>query len=416
MNQHEADDRYDVVVAGARVAGASTAMLLARRGFRVLLIDPVPPERDALSTHALMRAGALQLHRWGVLDAIRGAGTPAVRATVFHYGEDTLPVPIKPSDGLDGLYAPRRFILDRVLVDAAVRAGAHVELGAALLDLSHDRHGRVDGAVVQSAPDAAGRRRPARVVSARWVVGADGLRSRVARLVEAPLEHEGAHATAVLYGYWPSAHPGEYNWYFGDRAYAGAIATNDGESCVFVGMPPDEFQSHRSGGLPALLRRVLLRIPAADGETASPGGCVPRLRGFGGVRGFLRRSAGPGWALVGDAGCFKDPATAHGITDAFRDAELLVGAVEQGTDEALRDYQRERDMCVRGLLETSDQIASFKWDMDGIRELHLQLNADMKIGMERVRALGPAPAAGPVPVGGEAPAAATAGKDPAPIG
>lgn len=387
VSEHEPDARYDVIVAGARVAGASTAMLLARRGLRVLLVDPVVPERDALSTHALMRASTLQLHRWGLLEAVREAGTPAVRTTVFHYGEDSLALPIKPSDGVDGLYAPRRRILDRILVDAAVRAGAHVMLGAALVDLSHDGEGRVNGAVVQQhAPDAGADRRSVRSVSARVVVGADGLQSRVARLVNAPVEHQGTHATAILYGYWPSARPGEYNWYFGDQAYAGAISTNAQESCVFIGMPPHEFRTLRSGGTAALLRRVLSRVPAAEAEMQGADGTFPRLRGFAGVRGFLRRSAGPGWALVGDAGCFKDPATAHGITDAFRDAEILAGAIEQGSDQALRDYQRERDACVRGLLDTSDRIASLEWDLDGIRELHLQLNADTKVGMAHVRA------------------------------
>ena len=77
MQEQISLDRYDVIIAGARCAGASTAMLLARQGLRVLVVDPAKRGTDTLSTHALMRGGVLQLHRWGVLDAIRSAGTPA---------------------------------------------------------------------------------------------------------------------------------------------------------------------------------------------------------------------------------------------------------------------------------------------------------------------------------------------------
>ena len=382
--------RYDVIIAGARVAGASTAMLLARRGLRVLVVDPVPPERDTLSTHALMRAGALQLHRWGLLDAVRSHGTPRVGTTVFHYGEDLVPVPIKPSDGVDGLYAPRRTVLDRILVDAAVEAGATVALGSSLVDVVRDGRGRVEGALIREGI-AARTGEPPRTVKADWVIGADGVGSRVARAVVAPIDHQARHATAVVYGYWPSAHPGEYHWYFRPGVYAGAISTNAGESCVFIGMPPEEFRNEAAGGLPALVRRLVPEIPGFEPELGVSGD-RSRLRGFAGVRGYLRRSAGPGWALVGDAGCFKDPATAHGITDAFRDAELLADAVSAGTDTALQRYQRERDECVRGLVDTSDRIASFEWDLDEIRALHLQLNEDMKVGMNRVRSFGAATA------------------------
>ena len=88
-------NRYDVVIAGARCAGASTAMLLARQGLRVLVVDPASRGSDTLSTHALMRGGVLQLHRWGVLEALRAAGTPTIRTTTFHYGDEAIEVSIK---------------------------------------------------------------------------------------------------------------------------------------------------------------------------------------------------------------------------------------------------------------------------------------------------------------------------------
>src|SRR5689334_2367567 len=112
-------DTYDAIVVGARAAGAATAMLLGRAGKRVLLVDRARYGADTLSTHALMRAGVMQLHRWGVLDRIQDAGTPAIRRTNFHYGNDIVPLRVSDQQGVDALYAPRRTVLDPVLVDAA---------------------------------------------------------------------------------------------------------------------------------------------------------------------------------------------------------------------------------------------------------------------------------------------------------
>ena len=130
--------RYDVVIAGARCAGAATAMLLARRGLSVLVVDPMRRGSDTLSTHALMRAAVLQLARWGLLDMLRSAGTPTIRSTTFHYGKESITVPIKNRDGVDGLYAPRRTVIDPILLDAAEAAGAEVALGHAVVDVLRD--------------------------------------------------------------------------------------------------------------------------------------------------------------------------------------------------------------------------------------------------------------------------------------
>ena len=134
---------YDALVIGARCAGAAAAMLMARSGLIVLAIDRGDYGTDALSTHALMRAGVLQLHRWGLLTKIVAAGTPAVRAATFHYGNDPVEVPIAPTHGVDALYAPRRTALDRLLVNAASEAGAEVRHGYALAGLLHGSGGRV---------------------------------------------------------------------------------------------------------------------------------------------------------------------------------------------------------------------------------------------------------------------------------
>src|SRR5689334_2337745 len=126
---------YDALVVGARCAGAATAMLMARKGMRVLLIDRAGYGTDTVSTHALMRGGVLQLHRWGLLSRLQEAGTPPVRETTFHYGDETVTVAIKPSNGVNALYAPRRTLLDSTLVDAAREAGVTVCRGQTLVGL-----------------------------------------------------------------------------------------------------------------------------------------------------------------------------------------------------------------------------------------------------------------------------------------
>jgi len=374
---------YDVVVAGARCAGASTAMLLARAGARVLVVDPQRRGSDTLSTHALMRGGALQLARWGLLERIADAGTPPVRTTTFHYGGVPVEVAIKPRDGVGALYAPRRTLLDLVLVDAAEQAGARVVHGMAVTDLVRDAAGRVRGAVVS---DAAGRLFD---VAADVVVGADGLRSRVARLVHAEAEHTGRHAAACVFGYWPGLEVDGYHWHYRPGAAAGVIPTNGGETCVFVGLPPERFHGERWGGLEPLYRRVLSEAAPTLADELLASGAAPKLRAFPGAPGFMKRSTGPGWALVGDAGYFRDPITAHGITDALRDAELLAGAILAGSDETLRNYQVRRDLVVRELMDVSDRIASFAWSMEEVQALHLAFSRSMAAGVEVVRGFGP---------------------------
>src|SRR5262245_52988386 len=123
---------HDVIVVGARVAGAATAMLLARQGLRVLLVDRDRYGTDTLSTHALMRGSVFLLSRWGLLDRLVEAGTPPVRQTRFDYGTDSVTVGIKPTRGVEALYAPRRTVLDRVLVDAAEAAGAEIRYGVSV--------------------------------------------------------------------------------------------------------------------------------------------------------------------------------------------------------------------------------------------------------------------------------------------
>jgi flavin-dependent dehydrogenase len=371
---------YDVLVVGARCAGASTALLLARAGLRVLVAERGEAGADTLSTHALMRGGVLQLRRWGLLPAV-AAAAPAIRAATFHYAGEAVEVAVKPRDGVDALYAPRRTALDPILVEAARAAGARLVHGLAAVDLVRDRSGRVAGAVLQR-PDGA--RTP---VAARLVVGADGLRSRVAALAGAATEHAGRHAAAVIYGHWSGLAVEGYHWHYRPGASVGAIPTGGGRTCVFVALPSRRFARELPGGVGTLYHRVLSEAAPELARAIAGGELEAKLRPFAGVPGFARRAWGPGWALVGDAGCFRDPITAHGITDALRDAELLARAVARGTDAALARYQAERDEAARGILEVSDRLASFAWDLDEVKELHRALARHMAREAELLAAL-----------------------------
>src|SRR5688572_22980463 len=347
--------RYDVVIAGARCAGSATAMLLARRGLRVLAVDPARYGSDTLSTHALMRGAVLQLHRWGVLSSVRASGAPAARRTSFHYGQETIEIPIKDRDGVDALFAPRRTVLDALLADAARYAGAEMVHGLSVVDLLRDGDGRVRGARISGAD------RESFDVSADLVIGADGIHSRVARLVDAPIDYTAPHAAASIYGYWRDIPFTDFHWFYQVGASVGTIPTNDGETCVFALVPQARFDV-RTDGLERLYREVLTQVSPelADSVAASDG--PGKLRAFRGVPGYLRRAAGPGWALVGDAGYFRDPITAHGITDALREAELLTRTLGDAGESGLATYQGHRDQRVTGFLNLTDAIASFEWE------------------------------------------------------
>ena len=389
-------DRYDVIIAGARCAGASTAMLLARGGLHVLVVDPMRRGSDTLSTHALMRGGVLQLHRWGLLDAVRSSGTSPIGSTTFHYGDETVEIPIKERDGVGTLYAPRRTVLDAILVDAAVAAGAEVVHGLSVVDLIRDDHGRVRGAMISGTDQ--------RVtgVEADLVIGADGMRSRIARILGLEPMETATHATASVYGYWAGLGLEGNHWYYGLGAAVGTIPTNDGEACVFASMPQDRFESEREKGLETLHGELLRDVSADLAERVAGAEGPGKLRAFAGEPGFLRPAAGPGWALVGDAAYFKDPITAHGITDALREAEFLARAVLEGGDDELAAYGAARDERVRPFYEVTDRIASFQWDLDEVKDQHLVLAREMNALVDEIRALDGGYRARRTPVASEA--------------
>jgi flavin-dependent dehydrogenase len=379
------DRRYDVIVVGARVAGAATAMLLAQRGLRVMLLERGRLGADILSTHALMRAGVLQLSRWCLLHKIVAAETPPIHRTTFRYGDERVVISIKPSHGVDALYAPRRTLLDPLLVNAALEAGAEVYDQTSVHDLIQ-RDGRITGAQVRTVDG-----RNVELISS-LVIGADGIHSTIARLVDAPFTRRGQHASATTYGYWSGLPTDGYEWNFQANACSGVIPTNNGQACVFASASPTRIGR---GGVDRLMEVIVDGAPhlAERLRSAEP----PRsTRTWRGERGYLRRSHGPGWALVGDAGYFKDPISAHGLTDALRDAELLTRAVVDGLggaasiDSALENYQTTRDGISLPLFDVVDRIASQGWDATEIAHLLLRLNSAMTDEIELLTGLSPA--------------------------
>ncbi len=214
--------------------------------------------------------------------------------------------------------------------------------------------------------------------TADLVVGADGIRSTIAAAVRAPVRHTGTVAGAFVYGYWSGLAGADdrYRWYYRPHASAGAIPTNDGQLCIWASVPAARFAALR-GNLDASYRAVLAEAAPKLAVELTAARLVGPVRGFPGLPSYLRAATGPGWALVGDAGWFKDPITAHGITDALRDAELLARVVLDGP-RALPDYERIRDEPSVPLLVVTDRIASYRWDLAELRDLLVELSGAMR--------------------------------------
>lgn len=388
------DHHYDAIIVGGRCAGAATAMLLARGGMRVLVVEAARPGTDTLSTHALMRGGVLQLHRWGLLDAVVDAGTPAIRSTEFAYGDDEVEtVDIRPSGGISALYAPRRTVLDPLLLEAARVAGAEVRIPARVTRVLTDG-GRVHG--VEGIERGTGIRFRA---TAPLTVGADGRNSTIARAVDARLRRRGTESSALLYGYYPGLPRDRYHWVYRPGVTAGVVPTNDGIACVWAGTASDRFTRQQSAGPDAIYRSLLAEAAPELARSVGARPPVGTLRAFPGQPGWIRASAGPGWALVGDAGYFKDPITAHGITDALRDAELLARAVLEAPRsrhfqlKALRDYEGSRDRLSEPLFDITERIASYNWDLPELRWHLRELSEAMRPEVDQLLGLDQTPAA-----------------------
>lgn len=370
------DDHYDVVIVGARAAGAATAMQLAGNGVKVLAIDKSTYGADTLSTHSIAPAGILLLSRWGVLDPVRAAGTPRADRVVFHYGDDITSIDITPRGDVDGLYSPRRTVLDRLLVDATIDAGATVRHGTTVSGVVRDERGRVNGVEIDDGGTF-------RTITAGFVIGADGMRSRVAERVGAPFLREERGASGVVYAYFHGL-PDDVivNDLRPGRAI-GVIPTNDGEACVWVAVPSDRFRDTVADGVETAFDAAIETSPSLREQMAATTR-VSRFRSFPGRAGFLRQAWGSGWALVGDSAYFKDPVSAHGITDALIGAELLADAltatIVNGADEreALACYQRQRDHLAAPMMPAVAKVAAFDWDPATVAGAYRDMNGALR--------------------------------------
>ncbi len=361
---------YDAIIIGARCAGAATAMQLARGGMKVLVLDRDEPGTDTMSTHALMRGAVIQLDQWGLLKSVIASGAPEVTRTSFFYGDEKIELDINPAYGTRSLIAPRRYVLDNILAGAAWNAGAELRYGASFVDLLRDPQGRIEGAIYERA----GLRQR---VYAPLVIGADGRRSRVARSVQAKVRSTARHTTNCIYAHVKGLPNRGYQWFYREGLAAGAIPTNGGEHCVFASAAPLSVRALvKAMGAEAALRHLLSETNFDFGHQMESISMIAHPVIYGGDRGFLREAAGAGWALVGDAGYFKDPLTAHGITDAFRDAEALSQAILSG--RSLHDYEFTRNARSVELFEVTDRIAALDWSLGGLKALHLRLNSIMK--------------------------------------
>jgi flavin-dependent dehydrogenase len=346
---------YDVIVIGARVAGSPTAMLLASRGYRVLLVDRATFPSDTISSHLIHAPGMAALERWGLAPAVVASGCPPVHTYRVDFGE--FAIVGRPQGLLDALvaYAPRRTILDKLLIDAAAAAGVEVR-EAFTVDGFTDEDGVVRGIRGRSSGD-----RPV-VERARVVVGADGVGSLLARSVGAHAYREVPALEALYLAYWEDLPTdGEFQLYARERRGIGLIPTNDGLTVAVVTWGSDELEANRHDLLGNYLR-VFRADPALEARIESARR-VTRPVGML-MDNFYRQSFGPGWALVGDAGYHKDAVTAQGISDAFRDAEALVAALDEALSgrsswtEALGNYQATRDEATLPMFELTCQLAS----------------------------------------------------------
>ncbi len=346
---------YDAIVVGARCAGSATAMLLAHKGYRVLMVDRATFPSDTMSTHWIHQPGLASLERWGLLDRVRATSAPPIRKVTFDFGPFALCGSPTPSDGVTEALAPRRIVLDQIVVDAAVDAGVELREAFAVDELVSDGS-RVTG--------IRGAHRNGRLVTdtARIVVGADGMHSRIARLVGAPAYHTRPPLTSFYYSYWSGVDTDGVEMYPRQGEGAGLIPTNDGLVCVGVVLRRADFQEFRAD-IEGTFSRVTAGIPGLA-ERLSAGRREERFVGTADQRNFLRMPFGEGWALVGDAGYHRDAITAQGISDAFRDAELLTEAIDDGlagrrpVEEALAGYHRARDEAVLPMYELTCGLAT----------------------------------------------------------
>lgn len=346
---------YDAIVVGARVAGAPTAMLLARQGHKVLLVDRDEFPSDIMSTHYIHLAGQVRLKNWGLLDRIIATNAPWITQRTLHINGMSIqpPDPPIPAGLSTDTLCPRRYLLDKILVDAAVEAGAELWQGFQARELLWEA-GRVVGI-------RGGKRGEEVEARARIVIGADGLHSLVAKEVQ-PQEYDAAPSlTFGYYTYWTNIEDTGMHIYFFDNSYGILVfPTNDGKTCIGIGGPSELFHEFRKD-IEGNYMKALEQVPHLAEQAR--GGERERFLGTAEMPNYFRKPYGPGWALTGDAGYHRDFITGLGINDAFLQAELLAEALDeswsgrQPHEDAMAAFEKKRNDFVKPCYDLTVKMA-----------------------------------------------------------
>jgi flavin-dependent dehydrogenase len=348
---------YDAIIVGARCAGAPTALLLARKGYKVLLLDRGTfPSDMPFSNHYVHQAGSARLKRWGLLDTLRASNCPPILTNHFDYGAFSLTgSPVPAEGGVAEAFAPRRLRLDPILVDAAVKSGAELREGFSAQEVLFE-----DGKVVGIRGHE--KNGPMVTEKARITIGADGMFSMVAKAVEAPEYKTGPALEGSWYAYFSGVPMVGWHLWLRPGNVIFAYNTNDNLSLIGVAFAARDLptvranvERHHSAVIAQHAPELWERMQAGKRESRYVGGAIPS---------HVRKPYGPGWALVGDAGYQKDPCTASGITDAFGSAEWLAEAIDAGfsgrqpLEEALAGYEQTRNNTELPYFDLTTQLAA----------------------------------------------------------
>lgn len=367
---------YEVIVIGARCAGAVTAMLLARQGHRVLLLERGVFPSDVHRGHFIHRHGPKRLADWGLLEKVVGTNCPPLTTHLTDFGDFPLIGRDIRMGNVAWGYAPRRRQLDQVLVEAAIEAGAEFRPNFLVENClwDDDRVAGIRGRDLRKRTSCAER--------ALITIGADGIHSTLARAVGAPSYEETPTLTCWYFSYWSGVPTEGFEWYLRKNRVIFAFLTNDDLFAIFIGWPIDEFSLVKADIEGQFMRAVDL-IPGFA-ERVRSGRREERFYGAADVPNFLRRAWGPGWALVGDAGCHKDPMMAHGICDAFRDADFLTTAIQEGLagqcplHDALMSYERRRNEATTADYRQNIAAARFTPVSPELLQLRLALRGNQE--------------------------------------
>jgi flavin-dependent dehydrogenase len=339
---------YDAIVVGLRCAGAPLAMLLARKGYRVLGIDRANFPSDTMSTHFLWPRTTAMLAAWGLLARLAQTGCPPIESVTLDVGPISIRGRPDAVDATEIMYCPRRNVLDTMLVEAAREAGAELREGTTFTDLVW-RNDQVIG-VETTARD--GRRR---VDHAAIVIGADGLWSRVARSVGAMTEIQQESQSCAYFTYWTGVPTDGVEFYRRHGRVILVFPTHHDQTCIYVGWPYAETAAYRAD-VTACYLATLDSAPDLARRVAA--GCQAQaFKGTNKLPNYYRRAWGNGWALVGDAAYHRDPITGMGIGDAFLGAQLLAEAFDAAMqsrtpiESALAGYQEQMHSRTRPVFD-----------------------------------------------------------------